>query len=207
MSENCLLVGYIDVFKDKLSKLKDKIKSELEKDRKERNGEQLKRMLKEAKGLKKLVKKMEVQLEIDEEKCRRPLFVHMPKGFMMHSGGVSHYKIECDALTDEDIECLAWIIAQKTKRFAKNEKGSGIKDVHGVPRGGVRLQKALEKYKDDHGIQLIVDDVLTTGTSMEEARKKLGWTDAVGVVVFARGKCPDWIKPMFEMHWLNTEDF
>lgn len=34
------------------------------------------------------------------------------KDFKMHSGGVAHYKIECDALTDEDLKTLAWIISK-----------------------------------------------------------------------------------------------
>jgi hypothetical protein len=71
----------------------------------------------------------------------------------------------------------------------------------------VRFAKALEKYIDPDGdIRLIVDDVLTTGTSMEEARKQLGWDDATGIVIFARGRCPDWILPIFDMHWFQTKD-
>ena len=117
------------------------------------------------------------------------------KMFKMHSGGVSHYKIECDALTDADIECLAFLISQKGK----------FKNVYGVPTGGERLAAALEKYKSEEGVDLIVDDVLTTGASMREARKK--FPDPIGVVIFARGTCPDWVYPVFEMHWFNTDDW
>ena len=118
------------------------------------------------------------------------------KDWIMHSGGKAHYKIECDALTDEDLDCLAFIISQK----------GNFSDVYGVPQGGLRLQLALEQYKSPEGVKLIVDDVLTTGASMEEAKQKLGWSDAVGVVIFARGPHPDWVKPMFTMHWLNVAD-
>lgn len=200
-----LLVGHFDVLREKLNKVKERIKAELEKDKKERDSAQLKKMLRETKSLKKVVKQMEHQLEI-EEPSREALFIKHPEGFEMPSGGKAFFEINSKAMIEEDINTLAWIIAQKTKRFAKNETGSGIKEVHGVNKGGKRLAKALKLYKDDHGIQLIIGDVLSTGQSMEEARKELGWTDAVGVVIFARNKCPDWIKPMFEMHWLNTKD-
>lgn len=123
------------------------------------------------------------------------LFIH--KDFVMHSGGIAHYKIDCDALTDEDIETLAWMIAQKGK----------FQRVYGVPRGGERLANALRKYcTAEVGPRLIVDDVYTTGQSMEHVKSSLGWSDAVGVVIFARGVTPDWIKPIFQMHWMNVQD-
>lgn len=135
---------------------------------------------------------------------RNTLFVR--KDFVMHSGGTAHYKIECDALTDDDLETLAFIVAQKTQQYTQHE-GSGIQRVYGVPRGGTRFAHALEKHVDRRGsVRLIVDDVLTTGRSMEEARKELNWEDAIGVVIFARGTCPNWIKPIFDMHWFNTRD-
>ena len=125
---------------------------------------------------------------------RETLFIK--KDWVMHSGGTAHNKIECDALTDEDIDCLAFIIAQKGK----------FCDIHGIPNGGVRLANSLRKFVDKEGVRLIVDDVLTTGSSMEEAKQKLGWSDAVGVVLFARGQCADWIRPVFQMSWINVTD-
>ncbi|KKL20362.1 hypothetical protein LCGC14_2456230, partial [marine sediment metagenome] len=44
---------------------------------------------------------------------------------------------------------------------------------------------------------LIVDDVLTTGASMEKQRA--GRTNTIGAVIFARGDCPAWVKPLFAM--------
>ena len=51
---------------------------------------------------------------------------------------------------------------------------------------------------------LICDDVLSTGNSMDARRKEVvekneKGTTIIGVVVFARGKCPDWITPLFSM--------
>lgn len=127
--------------------------------------------------------------------------------FRMHSGGLAHYKIECDALTDKDIETLAFIIASKAKEITREDR-TGIRDVYGVPRGGYRLADEIRKNHIDRfgTIRVIVDDVLTTGRSMEKAKADLGWNDAFGVVIFARHDCPDWIKPIFTMKWFNTKD-
>lgn len=105
-----------------------------------------------------------------------------------HAGLSLSFKIECDALTNEDIETLAKIISKKFS-FGR---------VVGVPSGGLRLARALEKFQTDCKKVLIVDDVLTTGTSMEEVRRATS-ADSVGVVIFARGKCPGWIRPIFQL--------
>ncbi len=110
------------------------------------------------------------------------------EGIISHAGLHLPFKIECDALADEDIETLAAIISRAHK----------FSSVCGVPRGGLRLAFALEKYRSTEGPALIVDDVLTTGASMEEARLKSS-EDVLGVVIFARGKCPSWVKPIFQL--------
>ena len=113
---------------------------------------------------------------------------------ILNSGKPSDFKIECDALTDEDIECFAHLISKKYT----------FRKVVGVPRGGVRIEDALQKYttnNDEHPL-LMVDDVLTTGGSMIRHRdmyEDMGYHDIVGVVLFARGECPDWIEPVFKM--------
>jgi len=121
---------------------------------------------------------------------RDNLFVK--KTFTLHSGNISHWKIECDALTDEDIETIAYIISNRIL----------FKKVIGVPRGGFRIAKALEKYKSKDGWCLIVDDVLTTGNSMDEARRSCGEDvdNIMGIVIFARGECPSWVMPVFRLY-------
>lgn len=75
-----------------------------------------------------------------------------------------------------------------------------------VPEGGVRLAEALSCIVQKNGGFLdtapliIVDDVLTTGASMEEVRGEN--TNVVGIVVFARGPCPQWVIPLFHMRGL-----
>jgi orotate phosphoribosyltransferase len=117
------------------------------------------------------------------------LFV--PRSFVGHAGGELSFKIECDALDEEDYSALAQIISRKIT-FSR---------VIGVPSGGLPLARALTKYCSESGPLLIVDDVLTTGTSMEEARQQAGdhYKSVVGVVIFSRGVCPNWIKPIFQL--------
>ncbi len=111
------------------------------------------------------------------------------RSFVGHAGSKLLFKIECDALTDNDLETPAAIIARKYT-FGR---------VISVPRGGLRLARALEKYRSPEGDVLIVDDVLTTGKSMEDMRLQLGEANVLGVVIFARGKCPSWVAPIFQL--------
>lgn len=103
--------------------------------------------------------------------------------FTSAAGQKLDFKIECDALTKEDWDCLAYQIAKRVGAFSV---------VMGVPTGGLPLQDALWKYQvggDNYPI-LVVDDVWTTGKSMMEFVLKnniheqdCGW---IGFVVFAR---------------------
>lgn len=117
------------------------------------------------------------------------------KDFVMHSGDIGHWKIECDALTDEDLATIALMLSGVLPPFG---------EVYGVPTGGTRIAKAMREYQTD-GPMLIVDDVLTTGNSMEGARQGLvgghpiWWPAPIGAVIFSRGKVPDWITPLFRM--------
>ena len=107
--------------------------------------------------------------------------------FKSHSGETLSWKIDCDVLTGEDWECLASMIVDKVGGFGKLE---------GVPKGGLALVEALKFHRYRSGPLLIVDDVLTTGRSMKAHR---AGRDAIGAVVFARGPCPSWVIPLFQM--------
>lgn len=105
--------------------------------------------------------------------------------FRLRSGEVSAFKIDCDALDDDDIETLARMIAERCR----------YSTVEGVPTGGLRLAEALRPYATPGPWPLlIVDDVCTTGASLEKQR---AGRPAVGFVVFARGLLPEWCSALF----------
>lgn len=114
---------------------------------------------------------------------QRPFVEHDEVGFVLHSGDRSPFRINADALDDETLHaCAAWL-AEKLPPFG---------EVVGIPEGGLRLAKAMEAHATE-GPVLIVDDVLTTGRSMETEREG----HEIGAVLFARGPCPEWITPLF----------
>lgn len=121
--------------------------------------------------------------------------------FTLNSGAVSAWKLECDALTDDDWQALARMVQQMVGPFSS---------VEGVPRGGLKLAECLKPLCSLAGPHLIVDDVLTTGGSMERMRQDAMDNRSIrivtGAVVFARGQCPLWVKPLFQMpqcFWLS----
>lgn len=110
--------------------------------------------------------------------------------FTLHSGQVSDFKIDCDYLTEWDCQALAHEILKRVPAF---------RWVEGVPRGGLELERQLRPYitGNPNDPLLIVDDVYTSGASMETQRNARA---AIGVVVFARqSPTQDWIRPLFLM--------
>lgn len=110
--------------------------------------------------------------------------------FIGHSGLMLPWKVNCDALTDEDWAGLAQIVRAQFS----------FSQVMGIPRGGLKFAAALKPYRALKGPLLLVDDVMTTGRSMEEYRARCPFHPTMptkGVVVFSRGPVPDWIHPIF----------
>ena len=119
--------------------------------------------------------------------------------FTLHSGAKTSFFIDCDALTDQDLDAIAAVIAYNVGPF---------REVHGIPRGGLRLAEAVKKHAEPNEKlhirrPLIVDDVCTTGASFEKARTELNWPTARGVCIFARGEMPYWVSAVFEMSMLR----
>jgi hypothetical protein len=114
--------------------------------------------------------------------------------FILRSGTVSDYKIECEALTPSDWDALAHIIKARIPAFGA---------VYGVPRGGVPLQEVLAPFATGNELDplLICDDVYTSGASIREAAKLVQWKGPVmGVVVFAREPMVEpWVQAVFGM--------
>lgn len=111
--------------------------------------------------------------------------------FVLHSGATSTFKIDCDALTDDDLDALAGVLCRILPLFQA---------VEGVPTGGLRIAAALRRFACPHARipLLIVDDVLTTGASMEAQR---AGRSAIGAVLFSRASdCPAWITPLFSLN-------
>jgi len=115
--------------------------------------------------------------------------------FKSHAGLDLSWKIEMDALEDEEWVTISQMILELSEPF---------REAIGVPRGGTRLGKLLNQHgtgKRDNPI-LIVDDVLTTGGSMEDFKRKRLFrnpTKYIGWVVFARGFPPQWCRALFQM--------
>lgn len=115
------------------------------------------------------------------------------KNFISHAGLALDWKIECDNLTDEDLETLAYVAG---KMFC-------FQNVVGIPRGGLRFAEKLRPYCRPlpHLPTVVVDDVLTTGISMKEMLAK--YPNSFGLVIFNRGKM-DFCQSLFQ---LNTTPY
>ena len=124
--------------------------------------------------------------------------------FVGHSGGTLHWKIEMDALTDAEWKCIARMIMEHQKDF--------FQAAIGIPRGGLKLSGYLNQYATQNSKDpyLLVDDVLTTGGSMEQYRDEhLKEKDVIGWVVFARTAPQEWVKALFQMPecWTADEEY
>ena len=113
--------------------------------------------------------------------------------FISHAGLPLTWKVECDALDENDYEALAKIVSEKMT----------FRDVKGIPRGGIPFEKALKPYcsNNDTDPLLICDDVYTTGTSFREFCVTKDTIYAIKWVVFARKpiNINDGIQALFTM--------
>lgn len=123
------------------------------------------------------------------------------------SGKELHWIIDCDDFTDAELGVFAKLIIAKYPNFwsvthPTSHYGSC------VPRLATAIASIRGSIPASQGeYVLIVDDVLTTGQSMEQLaqgyRTKRTWNDqlakVVGAVIFARDVCPPWITPLFTM--------
>ena len=117
--------------------------------------------------------------------------------FISHAGNKLAWKIECDAIRPEWWDGLA--------RMIMDYQITPFRWVEGIPRGGIPLASALQKYADPNAdnIGLVVDDVWTTGTSMKEYISEnhptLLHNQIHRWVVFARSPCDDGTRALFTM--------
>ena len=115
--------------------------------------------------------------------------------FILASGQSNSFKIDCDALTEEDLKAVCLEMVDRLPFFH---------EAHGVPTGGVALARHFNMHScyrfEGSGI-LIVDDVWTTGGSVNRFIDEKGFDreDLSCAVIFARGETPDWVYPLFRM--------
>lgn len=128
----------------------------------------------------------------------------MKGDFTLRSGKKSTYKVECDALTKEDWEGIAAAIMEENVL-------PPFSGVSGVPRGGVPFADAMMQYVTPLAdTLLIVEDIVTTGGSMERWKEQLVADPAVqfkwvtGVCFIARGVVPFWVTPFLQARTANT---
>ena len=117
--------------------------------------------------------------------------------FKSHSGLDLNWKIECDALSHLEWYTISKMIMEVSPPF---------REAIGIPRGGIKLATLLNESAatgNEKDPICIVDDVLTTGESMEHFlsqywRNRRPFT-AIGWVVFSRAQTPDWVQALFQM--------
>ena len=114
--------------------------------------------------------------------------------FISHAGLPLSWKIECDAISEEEWRCLAKMIMEyQTAPFSKAE---------GIPRGGVPLGNALNEYASGNPEDpvLVADDVYTTGTSFQEyCDVKYTGKNVYKWCVFARRPTRNGVRALFTM--------
>lgn len=109
---------------------------------------------------------------------------------LLKRGAKLNWDIDCNALTGKDISALATIIGE-IFTFTR---------VIGVKPTGIKFAKELEKHCRRIGSTLIADSVFIDGAVMEEIRKSIEGP-VIGVVIFARRPCPNWIFPIFTVEF------
>ena len=105
------------------------------------------------------------------------------------------WKIDCDALADGDWDCIARMSLPLVPPFSR---------AIGVPRGGLRLAEMMSRHITmDAPRVLVVDDVWTTGKSMQGHVANLGIKDGEwhGLVAFSRTyRLPPWIDCLCQIN-------
>ena len=120
--------------------------------------------------------------------------------FKSHAGLPLKWKLECDAITDDEWRCLAKMVMDYQERpFYK---------AVGIPRGGLKFAEAMNEYAsgNEEDSIMICDDVFTPGASFKEFINENYpmWSAGQGFrwVVFARRPCyehPHHVRALFTM--------
>ena len=144
-----------------------------------------------------LIEKLNERLEGTEQATKKQQHLFQSIDFKSHSGLNLNWRIECDTLSSSEWATLSNMIMESSPPFSK---------VLGIPQGGVKLAALLNEHAtgNEKDPVCIVDDVLTTGASMEHFLSQYSRNRdipfmAIGWVVFARVKTPEWVTALFQM--------
>ncbi len=108
------------------------------------------------------------------------------------SGRDSAFKVDCDHLTDDDVNAACDLLAVIVPAFGT---------VHGVPTGGERIARGMQRHTTPGcPLILVVDDVWTTGGSMRRFMDAHDLPTHRGAVLFARGPVPSWVTTLWMLH-------
>lgn len=117
--------------------------------------------------------------------------------FTLSSGTKSGWKLVADQFIRDNLDGLVELTRYLVGPFGW---------VEGVPKGGCLLANSLKPFIiPSSENRLIVEDVLTTGSSMERFREHTishygaSYYMYRGITVFARGPCPSWVQAVFQM--------
>ena len=113
--------------------------------------------------------------------------------FISHSGLPLTWKIECDAISDDEWKTLAKIV--------KEYEPKPWCEVLGIPRGGLKFAAALDEYStrsSNHPL-LIADDVYTTGKSFRDFSNNFPDKELLKWCVFTRNAIKEDVNALFTL--------
>ncbi len=119
----------------------------------------------------------------------------------LHSGGGSRFLIDCDQLTEDDLQSLAEFYINYVLAMPRT---LDFDYAVGIPEGGLRFAAVInavwenrapaDRRNRDAPFRLVVDDVLTTGASMIAGLSP--YEGARGLVIFDRSV--DFPRPLVQ---------
>jgi hypothetical protein len=129
-------------------------------------------------------------------------------GVTLSAGGTSFFKLDCDDLLADrrNEKCIAELLLRLVGPFDSWEIVSGNCSGLGYLFSAAHLERVLEEPVNTPDVHphVILDDVLTTGRSLERA--KAAYLEraevprpVLGAVIFARGPAPAWVKVLCQL--------
>jgi len=114
--------------------------------------------------------------------------------FHLFSGRTTDWVIDCNALSQDDWECIRNLVLERHPNFSH---------VAGVSTNGKRLADLLSSFCTN-GDVLLVDDVLKVNVMHAHrlyyrTRQEYHDRDVSGYVIFACVPCPTWVRALWQL--------